>query len=246
VVFLVGEFIARREPLWVDRLEQAFVRTKSEEITAEFDGTTQRFPLRNLPERQLAEAAVRAKCKRLSPSDRGRVLGELFPRLAAPTSLMPSLYDPLSWTQVDELRRAGWEIGSHTMTHTILAGLEAPLARREVGDAKTLVEEQLGTSCDLFAYPNGLRGDFTPATQRLVLELGNLCAFAGIEGRVRRGFDPFAMRRISVKDRMGLGEFKLRTTGAVGVAKNVKAGLRRVALERRGGRAGVDGSEARA
>jgi peptidoglycan/xylan/chitin deacetylase (PgdA/CDA1 family) len=244
VVFLVGDFIARREPLWVDRLEQAFAGAKSEEVTADFDGTTQRFPLRNLPERQLAEASVRAKCKRLSPSDRQRVLGELLSRLAAPTSPLPSLYDPLSWAQVDELRQAGWEIGSHTMTHTILAGLETPVARREVEDAKTLVEEQLGISCDLFAYPNGLRGDFTPATQRLVSELGKVCAFAGIEGRVRRDFDPFAVRRISVHDRMGLGEFRLRTTGAVGVAKSVKAALRRVALERRAGRAGVDGSEA--
>jgi peptidoglycan/xylan/chitin deacetylase (PgdA/CDA1 family) len=226
VVFLVGDFIARREPLWVDRLEQAFARTNSNEITFRFHGSTQRLPLRNLLERRLAEASVRARCKRLSAAKRAQVLCELFSQLAPPPSPMPSLYDPLSWAQVGELRQAGWEIGTHTMTHTILAGLDTQVARWEVGDAKRLVEGQLDTSCDLFAYPNGLRGDFTPTTRRLVSELGNICAFVGIEGRVKRGFDPFAIRRIGINDRMGLGEFRLRTTGAVGVAKNVKAGLR--------------------
>jgi peptidoglycan/xylan/chitin deacetylase (PgdA/CDA1 family) len=228
VVFLVGNFIARRESLWVDRLEQAFALTTSDQITVGFDGNTQSFPLRNLSERQLAEAAVRASCKRLSPGDREQVLGELFSKLAAPQSVMPNLYDPLAWGQVDELREAGWQIGSHTMTHTILAGLDDGVARQEVADAKSLIQDRLGTSCDLFAYPNGQRGDFTSGTQRLVSELGKVCAFAGIEGRVNRNFDPFAMRRISVHDRMGLREFMLRTTGAVGVAKSIKAGLRGV------------------
>lgn len=228
VVFLVGDFIARREPLWVDRLEQAFARTTSEEITVDFGPDARTFPLQNLAEQRLAEATVRAQCKRLSPSDREVVLGELLSRLATSPEPMPDLYKPLTWTQVDELRQAGWAVGSHTMTHTVLAGLEASIARREVGEAKSLVEQQLGTVCDLFAYPNGLRGDFTPITQRLVSELGNVCALAGIEGRVKRDFDPFAMRRISINDRMRRGEFRLRTTGAVGVAKSVKAGLRNV------------------
>jgi peptidoglycan/xylan/chitin deacetylase (PgdA/CDA1 family) len=227
-VFLVGDFIARREALWVDRLEQAFAGTTSDRIALGVDGDTQSFPLRDLPERRRAEAAVRARCKRLSPSDREQVLDKLLTQLAASPSPMPSLYDPLAWTQVDDLRQAGWEIGSHTMTHTILGGLDARVARQEVGDAKRLVEDKLGSSCDLFAYPNGLRGDFTAATQRLVAELGNVCAFAGIEGRVKRGFDPFAMRRISVHDRMGLHEFRLRTTGVVGVAKNINAGVRQI------------------
>lgn len=227
-VFLVGDFIARREPLWVDRLEQAFVRTTSDEITVDFDGSERRFSLGDLQERQLAEAAVRARCKRLSSDDRDRVLDEIFSRLPAPASPMPSLYDPLAWSQIDELRQAGWEIGTHTLTHTILGGLEPQSVRREVEGAKRLVEDRLGRPCDLFAYPNGLRGDFTPATRRLLPELGKICALASVEGRVKRGFDPFAMRRVAVHDRMGLREFRLRTTGAVGTAKSIKAGLRRL------------------
>jgi peptidoglycan/xylan/chitin deacetylase (PgdA/CDA1 family) len=225
-VFLVGDFIARREPLWVDRLEHALVGTPSDEVTVDFDGNARRLALRNLPEQQLAEAHVRARCKRLTSSDRERALDDLFSRLQTPPSSIPSLYEPLAWNQVDELRKAGWAIGTHTMTHTILANLETEEVRREVGDAKKMIEDRLGEPCDLFAYPNGLRGDFTPATQRVLSELGKICALASIEGRVKQGFHPFAMRRIAVHDRMGLGEFRLRTTGVVGLAKDLKAALR--------------------
>jgi peptidoglycan/xylan/chitin deacetylase (PgdA/CDA1 family) len=226
-IFLVGEFIARRKPLWVDRLEQAFVRATADEIVVDIDNRKRPLQLRNLAERRLAEASTRAMCKRLSSSDRERVLDSLISRLAAPSTPLPILYHPLSWTQIDELQQAGWEIGTHTMTHTILAGLDAQDVRQEVGHAKTIFEDRLGVVCDLFAYPNGLRGDFTPATQRLLSEMGKVCAFASIEGRVKGGFDPFAMRRVAVHDRMGIGEFRLRTTGALGAAKNVKAGMRR-------------------
>jgi peptidoglycan/xylan/chitin deacetylase (PgdA/CDA1 family) len=222
-VFVVGDFIARCEPLWVDRLEQALIGTSSNELTIDFNGNARRFPLRDLAERQLAEAHVRAECKRLSSSDRERFLDDLFSRLENAPASMPSLYAPLAWNQVDELRQAGWAIGTHTMTHTILANLETAEVRQEVGDAKKLIENRLGEPCDLFAYPNGLRGDFTPATQRVLSELEVICALASLEGRVKRGFDPFAMRRVAVHDRMGLNEFRLRTTGAVGFVKDVKA-----------------------
>jgi peptidoglycan/xylan/chitin deacetylase (PgdA/CDA1 family) len=227
VVFVVGAFIAEREPLWVDRLEQAFMETTSDEITIDVGSGARRLSLANLRERRRAEALVRARCKRLLPVDRARVVNDLVSRLEPLPCCMPGLYDPLSWSQIAELRESGWEIGSHTMTHTVLAGLPTHVARQEVGDAKKLIEDRLEAPCDLFAYPNGLRGDFTPATQRLLADLGKICALASIEGRVNTGFDPFAMQRVSVNDRMGLGELRLRATGAVGVAKRAKASLKR-------------------
>ena len=226
VLFLVGTFIARGEPLWVDRLEQAFARTTAMAIDVHADGMSRTFPLRTLSDRKEAEASIRTRCKRLAATDRDRVLRHVYSQLAGPSLPMPALYDPLAWDQIDELRDVGWEIGSHTMTHTVLSALGEEAARCEVGDAKGAVEGQLGTPCDLFAYPNGQRGDFTPATRHLLSELGMTCALTSIEGRVSRGFDPFAMRRVAVHDRMGLDEFKLRTTGAVGMASSMKAGLR--------------------
>ena len=235
LVFLVGAFVDRGEPLWVDRLEQAVMSARVPELTVDLNGARRTLTLAGAPARKAAESSVRSYCKRLPATARESVLQELFAGLDAPSSPLPALYRPLRWDEIDDLRHAGWTIGSHTMTHTILAGLTAAQARREVGEAKALLEARLGVQCDLFAYPNGLRGDFTEETQRVLAGLGKTCALASVEGRVTRRFEPLAMRRVAVHDRMGLAEFKVRTTGAVGVAKSVKAGLRTAqsALRRR-------------
>jgi peptidoglycan/xylan/chitin deacetylase (PgdA/CDA1 family) len=222
ILFVVGRFIRDREPLWVDRLEQAVMQARCGEITV----AGHYFALKTPVQRRTAEAILRAHWKRLNADERERQLYDLLEQLQVSDVSMPRLYEPLSWEQIFTLRSDGWEVGSHTMTHTVLSSLDRLTASNEIKDAKKTVEAAIGGCCDLFAYPNGLRGDFTPASKRLLAELGKVCAVASIEGRVTRYLDRFAIRRVSVSDSTGMTQFRLRITGAVGGLKWLKAHLR--------------------
>lgn len=61
----------------------------------------------------------------------------------------------LSWSQLRSLAEAGWEIGSHTISHPPLPEVDdARLARELVGSRRDC-EERLGRPCHSIAYPYG-------------------------------------------------------------------------------------------
>jgi peptidoglycan/xylan/chitin deacetylase (PgdA/CDA1 family) len=63
---------------------------------------------------------------------------------------------PLSWDAIAELAKAGWEVGSHTVSHPHLPEVadDAELVR-QLGDSKSELEDRLGAPCRTLAYPYG-------------------------------------------------------------------------------------------
>jgi peptidoglycan/xylan/chitin deacetylase (PgdA/CDA1 family) len=64
---------------------------------------------------------------------------------------------PLTWDEIREMEESGWvSFGAHTVHHPMLAELEDPLeVEREIGECRTILEQKLGHSIRLFAYPFG-------------------------------------------------------------------------------------------
>jgi len=61
----------------------------------------------------------------------------------------------MSADQVGQLAEAGMEIGSHSVTHPKLAGIDAALLRAEVAESRARLAELLGVPVRGFAYPYG-------------------------------------------------------------------------------------------
>jgi peptidoglycan/xylan/chitin deacetylase (PgdA/CDA1 family) len=61
----------------------------------------------------------------------------------------------LSWAELDELARAGWEIGSHTRTHPRLTRLDDGTLAAELHESRAACEHALGRPCRSLAYPFG-------------------------------------------------------------------------------------------
>ena len=62
----------------------------------------------------------------------------------------------LSVTEVKEMSAAGWEVGSHTLSHPInFMTLDAPSLRAEIVDSRKKLEALLGLPILTFAYPFG-------------------------------------------------------------------------------------------
>jgi peptidoglycan/xylan/chitin deacetylase (PgdA/CDA1 family) len=60
---------------------------------------------------------------------------------------------------VRKLLRAGWELGSHTMTHPDLTTLDAEQLREEVAGARTFLRRRYRVPVDAFCYPAGRSDD---------------------------------------------------------------------------------------
>ena len=105
----------------------------------------------------------------------------------------------MTWDQVEEAREAGIEIGAHTRTHPILAGLDEDRAEVEIAGSKRTIEDHLGVRVTSFAYPFGKpREHLTRRTIDLVSQLGFRSAVAIRYRGVRPSDDPFCIPRFAV------------------------------------------------
>ncbi len=98
-----------------------------------------------------------------SSSERQKFLASLSQMLKVPSSVVLK-EEPaplLTWAQVREMEESGWvSFGAHTIHHPDLASLADPAeVQREVGECRTLLEQQLGHAVRTFAYPFGSIGD---------------------------------------------------------------------------------------
>jgi peptidoglycan/xylan/chitin deacetylase (PgdA/CDA1 family) len=59
----------------------------------------------------------------------------------------------LSWSEVRELRAAGIEFGSHTVTHPKLKTLELKSVHEELQTSKKMIEDEIGETINSFSYP---------------------------------------------------------------------------------------------
>ena len=82
----------------------------------------------------------------------------------------------MSWENIKELDKAGMDIESHTVTHANLTKVDEVKAREELENSKKTLEEKLGHSISMLAYP--YYGN-NAAVQKLVADAGYTSARAG-------------------------------------------------------------------
>jgi peptidoglycan/xylan/chitin deacetylase (PgdA/CDA1 family) len=106
----------------------------------------------------------------------------------------------MSWQQIRELARQGFHIGSHTDTHIDMALSDPDTVRRELSLSKRKIEEAVGASATLFAYPFGGREHMSDDSLELVREAGFICSASCHGGLNRLPLDPFRIRRLPIAD----------------------------------------------
>lgn len=111
----------------------------------------------------------------------------------------------MSSAQVLGLRRAGMQIGAHTVTHPILAGLDRTAARHELSESKYALEHLLGERVGLFAYPNGKPvQDYNAESVALVRDVGFDAAVSTHHAAAGGGTDVFQIPRYTPWERSRL------------------------------------------
>jgi peptidoglycan/xylan/chitin deacetylase (PgdA/CDA1 family) len=109
----------------------------------------------------------------------------------------------LTPAQLRQWRDAGMETGAHSCRHVHLTQIDSETARREISESKKKLEEVLGQSVPLFAYPYGETDDRVDALTR---EAGFEAAFATDHAPRDHSANLFRLRRSVVFPRNTIWE----------------------------------------
>jgi peptidoglycan/xylan/chitin deacetylase (PgdA/CDA1 family) len=150
--------------------------------------------------RQAVLRSVHRLLSSLSEDERRNTLQQLATWAGLDTAVRPT-HRTLSSAQTIRLAEGRLlEVGAHTMTHPVLAKLPVAKQREEVYQSRARLEEMLGQPVTSFAYPHGLKPDYTQTTVDIVRHAGFDCACAAFPGIVRCGADVHQLPRFVVRD----------------------------------------------
>lgn len=111
----------------------------------------------------------------------------------------PPKYAPCSWSELREMAGSGLvEIGSHTVTHPVLASVSDGEAWQELTLSRAQIEEGLGREVKSFCFPNGKPSDYRPSHLRQVRDAGYTSAVVTRFGMAFCGSDPYELPRMGV------------------------------------------------
>lgn len=101
----------------------------------------------------------------------------------------------LSKRQVRDLIAAGWEIGSHTLTHPDLTAIGADELRHELVGSRQYLADTFGVDVDFLCYPAGTNNAAVRAATKAA---GYLAATTVEPGIASKQDDPFGLPRVRV------------------------------------------------
>ena len=117
----------------------------------------------------------------------------------------------LSRDHILEMAKAGFEFGSHTLSHAELTKADDGQKKKEIMGSKKMLEQNLGIPIRFFCYPRGL---YDKASVQLVKDAGYLGACSNVPGANGKGLNAFLLRRTEVAPHDTLFDFEKKLAGA--------------------------------
>jgi peptidoglycan/xylan/chitin deacetylase (PgdA/CDA1 family) len=117
----------------------------------------------------------------------------------------------LTWAQVEEMKKTGFEFGSHTMTHANLENIEIQYAVVEIEKSRRVMGETLGNQPVSFAYPYGA-GQDSALLREIVRQAGYTFGISIHQGKAALTNDLYCLKRIFVRGDDTLFDFHLNMT----------------------------------
>lgn len=156
----------------------------------------------------------------------------------------------MNWKQLRELRDAGMEIGSHTLTHRPPRFLNDGQLRFELVESRRILEDGLGCAVTSISSPTGF---LNVRMSHIAREVGYRCVCFGTVGLARETQNLFSLNRVAVKAGMTSEEFSrllrfdqnlvrvlrfhqwVRDCAKTALGKRIYLGMRRTLLRAKSG-----------
>ena len=141
------------------------------------------------------------------------------------------LRECMTWSEVQELHRAGIHFGSHTVTHPKLVELNWEQIKTELRDSKAEIESQLGVAADTFAYPFAFPETNSAFVNRLsetLAETGYTCCATTRVGRAKPGDDLMQLKRLPANSCDDAKLFRAKLAGAYDWIAPLQSGVKKI------------------
>jgi peptidoglycan/xylan/chitin deacetylase (PgdA/CDA1 family) len=119
----------------------------------------------------------------------------------------------MSWDDARGLANAGFDLGSHTVSHPILSNISRQQVRKELRESRATIEARAGAPCRALAYPNGRSRDIGKLVLAETAEAGYEFAFIVSNRWCRRTGNPLELDRILPPGHSSLPAFALHASG---------------------------------
>ncbi len=159
-IFLVAGDEDENYIIWYDKVMIALKRAKKEILDLRDYGIEPVF-LGSPLELGYAAEKIIGLCKKMGSVERTIFINKVLTLLGADMEYSDTTNCLLSKDEVIEMGQHGISFGSHGINHTILSILALQDAEREIRDSKKIILEKTGICVDFFAYPNGLKSDYS-------------------------------------------------------------------------------------
>lgn len=147
--------------------------------------------------------ALLAVVRPLEPGKQSRAVSALRRWAGVPDGARPT-HRALTAGELSELAgQPGVVIGSHTVTHPVLALLDEAAQRDELMACRAALARTTGRAVDALAYPFGTRADVSRASTRAARAAGYDVAFANEPATAWRGSSRWRVPRLLVRDWSG-------------------------------------------
>ncbi len=125
----------------------------------------------------------------------------------------------MNWSQLKELIREGFEIGSHGFRHIPLSDLTHHELWKELQKSKITLEDKLGVPIKSFSVP---RGFYQLRIREFAMELGYRFVFTSRFDVNVNGQDPWRLNRLALKRDTSFGDFGRYLQGDLGYRRMIE------------------------
>lgn len=170
-VYLVANFLDRKEWLWWNQIEYAIAHC-ARHADVQIAGKLFHIQPSSGALDEHTFIAVCETLKTLPNRERIESIQSVLRQLAVQIPAhLPEKWAPLTWDEVRQLARENVEFGAHTKTHPILSSIsDADELKDEILGSKMRLEEELGRPVLHFCYPNGRNADIGPRALEVARE----------------------------------------------------------------------------
>ncbi len=141
-------------PFAYDWLVHMILTTRHDRLQAPEIGIEQALPAGRKDRRALAALAL-GRIKWLTAAAQSALISRLEGQWQMPRTTRHIDCQPMTWAQLRDMRDGGMEIGSHGVSHRMLAKLPPGEIREEIVQSKARLDAELGPVATTLSYPVG-------------------------------------------------------------------------------------------
>jgi peptidoglycan/xylan/chitin deacetylase (PgdA/CDA1 family) len=192
-VYLTANCIRTGEVAWYDRIFLALQVAPGPVLRLPLPGISE-LPLGSASQRIETATKIVTVLRRTPAPQKERICASIEEQVVLPSEKLSGRM--LSWTQIDQMRSAGIDFGSHTLSHPVLSQLTPPEIVNELRESKKILEERLREPVLDFAYPFGRFEDYGAISPAIAAECGYRSAVTTTWGLNSPGADMHTLRRV--------------------------------------------------